>query len=122
MGRTTRRRARAVALLGAVAAAVACCAAVGDPVGPPVAATVDAVRIGTSAGPDDPVLWYRHTNATIGEMGYDIIVNGSNLYAVGLYAVDGIDTGLLVSKWTTGGQHVWNSRINQLPGAAPLDG
>ncbi|MEX2719433.1 MAG: hypothetical protein Q6370_024405, partial [Candidatus Sigynarchaeota archaeon] len=81
-----------------------------------------AGTIGTSADPTDPLLWYRHTNASLGDYGYDVIINGSDLYAVGAYAVNGVDLGLLVTRWTTGGQHVWTRTLNQLTYSDPLDG
>jgi PKD repeat protein len=120
MGRASVGAAVVVALLSMAAAAAWCVPARPRDVGG-MEINMEFTDVGGSAGPDDPLLWSRHTNATIYEAGYDIIINGSILYAVGTYAPDGVDTGLLVTKWTTGGQHVWNSRLNQLTGF-PFDG
>ncbi|MBN2153585.1 MAG: PKD domain-containing protein [Candidatus Lokiarchaeota archaeon] len=121
MGRTTRR-ARALGVLVAMVAVATCFVAQWDD--GPVVPSVDeeAITVGMSAGPDDPVLWYRRTNATITDQGYDIIVNGSDLYTAGWYAPDGIGSGLLVTKWTTDGAYEWRAELDQLSTSEALDG
>ncbi len=120
MGRT-RCRVRALLVLATVATAVACCM----PSRPGSIVRhlhiTEFTGFARSAGPDDPLLWYRHTNATISEIGYGVLINGSDVYVSGAYAVNGIDDGLLVAKWTAAGQHAWTSRLNQFTTPGPND-